>query len=61
MGKGKLSHIDKGVLYVSVNGSESVQEIVNKYKTDKTIVIFRGGKGNMKYILKELIKTRLST
>lgn len=60
MGKGKLPHIDKGVLYVPVNGSDSVQEIVNKYNTDKTIVIFRAGKGNMKYILKELIKTRLN-
>ena len=62
MSKGKLSHIDKGVLYVPVNGSETVQEIADKYKdANKTIVIFRGGKNNMKYILKDLIKTRLNT
>ena len=61
MGKGKLSHLDKGVLYVPVNGSESVQDIYEKYKdTDKTIVIFRSGKTDMKHILKELLKTRLN-
>lgn len=61
MRKGKLSHIDKGVLYVPINGSESVQDIAKRYKdTNKTIVVFRGGKNNMKYILKELIRTRLN-
>jgi hypothetical protein len=61
LGRGNLSHIDKGVLYVPVNGSETVQEVIDKYNTDKTIVIFRSGKGNMKYILQELIRTRLNT
>ena len=61
MGKGKLSYLDKGVLYIPINGSESVQDITERYKdTNKTIVVFRSGKTDMKHILKELLKTRLN-
>ena len=61
MRKGKLSHLDKGVLYVPTNGSENIQDIAEKYKdTDKTIIVFRSGKTDMKHILKELLKTRLN-
>lgn len=62
MGRYDLKHVDKGIVYIPVDDSTTEQEINNVSKEhDCTVVLFRSGKYNMKNILKELIKTTLST
>ena len=64
VGRYNLQHIDRGVIYLPINNDMS-EEDVNKIVQDnlcygKTIVLFRSGKYNIKNILSELIKTRLT-
>lgn len=41
---------------------DDVNTLIEEYKAlGKTIVLFKSGKYNMKYILQELLKTRLET
>lgn len=65
MGRYNLQHIDRGVIYLPVHNQMSdadIEQLVQEYKqSGKTIVLLRSGKYDMKNILKELIKTRLST
>ena len=64
VGRYDLKHIDKGVIYLPINNDMS-EEDVDKIIQDnlcygKTIVLLRSGKSNIKNILSELIKTRLT-
>lgn len=62
MGRYDLKHVDRGIVYIPVNDNTTEQEINNAAKEyDCTVVFFRSGKYSMKNILKELIKTTLST
>lgn len=65
MGRYNLQHLDRGIIYLPVGNDMSeddVNTLIEEYKAlGKTIVLFKSGKYNMKYILQELLKTRLET
>ena len=65
MGRYNLQHIDRGVIYLPIHKDMSdaqVNELIKEYQQQqKTIVLFRSGKYDMKHILKELLKTRITT
>lgn len=60
-----FKYIDNGIIYVPVSADatkEEVDKLIANYKsTNKTIVLLRGGKQDIKPTLTELIKTRLYT
>lgn len=61
MGRG-LKHIDKGVAYISVDNhtEQEINELKQIYRQQgKTVVLLKGGKCNMKEILKQIIRGRL--
>lgn len=60
-----MKYIDKGIIYIPID-KDTTKEEMDKLKQqyaaeDKTIVFLRSGNQNMKNILSELIKTRLTT
>ena len=65
MGRYNLQHIDRGVIYLPIHNDMSdaqIDELIKEHQQhNKTIVLFRSGKYNMKNILQELLKTRLTT
>lgn len=58
-----FKYIDNGIIYVPVSADatkEEVNKLIANYKsTNKTIVLLRSGKQEIKPTLTELIKTRL--
>ena len=60
VGRYDLKHIDRGVIYLPADNDSNIDDIVQQHKdSGKTIVLFRGGKYDMKRILTELLKTKL--
>lgn len=60
-----MKYIEKGIIYIPID-KDTTKEEMDKLKQqyaaeDKTIVFLRSGNQNMKNILSELIKTRLTT
>lgn len=59
-----MKYIDKGVVYITIN-KDTTQEEMDILKTqyaveNKTVVFLRSGVQDMKNVLSELIKTRLT-
>ena len=60
-----MKYIDKGIIYIPIDKDttkEEMNKLKQQYSTEnKTIVFLRSGGQNMKNILSELIKARLTT
>lgn len=60
-----MKYIDKGIIYIPIDKDttkEEMDKLKQQYSTEnKTIVFLRSGGQNMKNILSELIKARLTT
>lgn len=60
-----MKYIDKGIIYIPIDKDttkEEMDKLKQQYSTEnKTIVFLRSGGQNIKNILSELIKARLTT
>ena len=60
-----FKYINKGVIYVPVDANatkEEMDKLIDDYKsTNKTVILLKSGKQDIKSTLTELIKTRLHT
>ena len=65
LGRYNLQHIDRGVIYLPIHNDMSEEDVDRIIQDNlcygKTIVLFRSGKSNIKNILGELIKTRITS